>query len=107
MSTAFDDFRAALESFVCELVADEVARQLEHRNSHVDGSPWLSRKEGAAYLGISERTLDRMIKRGNVRSKPIGRRRLFHRDDLDAVASGRGGERGVSANPLHPAAAGE
>jgi excisionase family DNA binding protein len=113
--SAVDELRAALEAWVRELAADEVARQLADREQAVgrwetgsrgDGSPWRSRDEAAAYLGVSVRTLDRMIKRGSVRSEPIGRRRLFHCDDLDALARGRGGERGVSANPLHPAAAG-
>jgi excisionase family DNA binding protein len=55
-------------------------------------SPWLSLADGAAYLGISERTLEREITRGRLHSSTLGRRRLLHRDDLDALArSGDGG----------------
>jgi excisionase family DNA binding protein len=68
--------------------------------------PWLALDEAAAYMRVSERTLERRIKSGRVRSTTIGRRRLLHRDDLDALAKSDGG-RGVSANPLHPAAAEE
>ena len=70
------------------------------------GSPWLSTAEAAEHLRVSERTLQRLAARERVRSSTIGRRRLYHRDDLDALAKSDGG-RGVSANPLHPAAAGE
>jgi excisionase family DNA binding protein len=50
-------------------------------------SPWLSIPEAAAYLRMSERTVERLVARGRVRSTTVGRRRLFHRDDLDALAA--------------------
>jgi hypothetical protein len=101
-----DNVRVSLEAFVRELVADEVARQLEHRDgTNGDTSPWRSRNEAAVYLGVSVRTLDRERERGRIRPKLIGSRPFYHRDDLDALD--RGGERGASANPLHPAAARE
>jgi excisionase family DNA binding protein len=50
-------------------------------------SPWLSVTEAAEHLRVSERTLQRMAGRGRVRSSTIGRRRLYHRDDLDALAA--------------------
>ena len=48
-----------------------------------DGSPWLSEDQAADYLGVSKRTVQRMVARKRVRSTTIGRRRLLHRDDLD------------------------
>jgi excisionase family DNA binding protein len=51
------------------------------------GSPWLEVRDAADYLHVSERTIARMVKRGRVRSTTLGRRRLFHRDDLNAVAA--------------------
>jgi excisionase family DNA binding protein len=54
--------------------------------------PWLGIDEAAAYLRVSERTLERRIKKGHLRSTTIGRRRLLHRDDLDALAKAAAGE---------------
>jgi excisionase family DNA binding protein len=55
-------------------------------------SPWLALDEAAAYLSVSERTLERRIAAGRLRSTTIGRRRLLHRDDLNALAkNGDGG----------------
>jgi excisionase family DNA binding protein len=55
-------------------------------------SPWLSLAKGAEYLGVSERTIEREIARGRLRSATLGRRRLLHRDDLETLArSGDGG----------------
>jgi excisionase family DNA binding protein len=81
---------AVLDAFVRELVADEVARQLDARGEAdcgAAGSPWLALDEAATYLRISVRTLERWIAKGRVRSTTIGRRRLLHRDDLDALAA--------------------
>jgi excisionase family DNA binding protein len=50
-------------------------------------SPWLSTGEAAEHLRVSERTLQRMETRGRIRSTTIGRRRLYHRDDLDGLAA--------------------
>jgi excisionase family DNA binding protein len=81
-----------VESFVREIVADEVARQLKTTRGGGDSSassPWLAIDEAAAYLRVSVRTLERRIANGSVRSITLGRRRLLHRDDLDALAEGR------------------
>jgi excisionase family DNA binding protein len=76
---------AAIEALVEERVAAALAAQ---PNS---GSPWLSLEEAARYVHVSERTLSRMIERGRLRSTCIGRRRLVHRDDLDAVLKAAAG----------------
>src|SRR5262249_21742176 len=55
-------------------------------------SPWLAVDEAADYLRVSERTVERRIKRGQLRSTTIGRRRLLHRDDLDALTRAATGE---------------
>jgi excisionase family DNA binding protein len=62
-------------------------------------SPWLSVTEAAEHLRVSERTLQRMAGRGRVRSSTIGRRRLYHRDDLDALARAATGEDVAPATP--------
>jgi excisionase family DNA binding protein len=56
------------------------------------GTPWLSLREAAEYVGLSERTLEREIARGRLRSSTIGRRRLLHRDELDRFARAAGEE---------------
>jgi len=51
--------------------------------------PWLvSRSETARLLGISLRTLEKMIARGKVPSRVLGRRRLIPRDFLLAFVKG-------------------
>jgi excisionase family DNA binding protein len=81
------DLVAALEELIAERVSNAVGTA---RNS--TGSPWLSVAEAADYLRVSERTLDRLVKYSRVRSTTLGRRRLFHRNDLDALAKAATGE---------------
>jgi len=79
----------ALEELMRELVAEEVARQLAERDTVQDRavSPWLALEEAAEYLRISERTLERLIEKKRISSTTIGRRRLLHRNELDAFAA--------------------
>ena len=81
------DVVAALEELVAEHVAEATAAA-----GNGDRSPWLSVRDAANYLGVSERTLNREIARGRVRSETVGRRRILHRAELDNyVKSGGGG----------------
>lgn len=64
-------------------------------------SPWLSLADAADYLCVSPRTLERELKRG-LRSSEIGRRRLFHRDDLDALAHRNGRRRETPVTQPRP-----
>jgi excisionase family DNA binding protein len=66
----------------------ELRTLLQPEETAETDSPWLGLDEAAAYLRVSERTLARRIAGGRVRSTTIGRRRLLHREDLDALASG-------------------
>ena len=78
---------AALE----ELVVEQVDQKLEAAtNGH--GSPWLSLDAAAEYTSLSRRTLEREIAKGRLRSPAIGRRRLFHRDELDTFLRATGEE---------------
>ncbi len=89
---------AALEELIDERLADAGVRGEEG-----DGSPWLSIAEAAERLRVSERTLERRIAGGRVRSKTIGRRRLLHRDDVDGLAqSGNGGGSSVDHSTPSP-----
>lgn len=49
----------------------------------------LSVDEAAVYLGVSKRTVWSMIRRGEVESVLLGRRRLLRRDELDRVLAER------------------
>jgi excisionase family DNA binding protein len=75
-----------------DLLAELRALLLDEEPAEGMASPWLALDEAAAYLRVSERTLERRIKSGRLRSTTIGRRRLLHRDDLDAVARATAGE---------------
>jgi excisionase family DNA binding protein len=77
------DLVLALERLVDERV-EAVLAGLEPSN----GSPWLSVADAAEYLGVSERSVGRLLERGRIRSTCIGRRRLLHRDDLDQYMRG-------------------
>ena len=67
-------------------IVEQLAERLRDDPANDNGSPWKTHPEAATYLRISERTLDRWVKRRGIRSTTIGRRRLYHRDDLDAAA---------------------
>jgi excisionase family DNA binding protein len=84
----------AVDELVRERVAAEVAAMTPA------STPWLSIREAATYIGVSERTLERDLRNGRLRSSVVGRRRLLHRDDLDAYVRGDGG--GRSANHATP-----
>ncbi len=86
---------AALEELVAERVAAEIDSVADG-----NGSPWLSLRQAAGYLGLSERTIERELSRGRLRSSTVGPRRLLHREELDAYVRGDGG--GRSANHATP-----
>lgn len=75
-----------------ELVSELIDERLAAASANGASSPWLALDEAAAYLRVSARTLERRIAKGRVRSTTIGRRRLFHREDLDALAEAATGE---------------
>ena len=82
-----------------ELVEERVRERLDSAGAGGSSSPWLSLNEAADYLRVSPRTLERRIARGKVRSTSIGRRRLLHRDDLDALAEAATREDATPATP--------
>jgi excisionase family DNA binding protein len=49
----------------------------------------LSVADSAVYLGVSKRTIWSMIRRGELESVLLGRRRLIRRDELDRVLAER------------------
>jgi excisionase family DNA binding protein len=87
---------------IAQQVAPLVLAELEPEAAD---SPWLSVTAAADYLSVSERTIERAIERGRLRSSTLGRRRLLHRDDLDTLARSNGDGGGSNASHYHPAAA--
>jgi excisionase family DNA binding protein len=85
-SVLSDDLVAALEA----LVDERIEAALAAYGAVNGGSPWLGLADAAGYLGVSERTIARLLDRGRIRSTTIGRRRLLHRDDLDEYLRGDG-----------------
>ncbi len=43
-------------------------------------------QEAAARIRVSPRRVEREIQKGRIRTSTLGRRRLIHREDLDAAA---------------------
>jgi excisionase family DNA binding protein len=82
-----------LSAEALEAIAERAAEiVLERQGKTEAGSPWLSIADGAAYLGISARQLQRAITKGRLLSTTIGRRRLLHRDELERFARAAGEE---------------
>lgn len=67
------------------LVDERVRVALADREGRDSGSPWLTIREAADRLRISERTVARHLARGRLRSVHFGSRRLLHRDDCDEL----------------------
>lgn len=49
----------------------------------------LTRKDSAAYLGISTRYLDKLAKAGEIRRAKFGTKTIFLRSELDRVLNAR------------------
>lgn len=74
---------ALLRPLVTQLVAEVIeARTPEPRS---DRSPWLTVREAADYLRVSEGSVRQLIRRGTVPSYKLEGRRLIRRPDLDDV----------------------
>ena len=90
---------AELVELLEALVDERVAEALAAAAGSANDSPWLSVLDAAHYLGLSERTMERAIAKGRVRSTAVGRRRLLHRDDLDALVKATSGEEIAPTTP--------
>jgi excisionase family DNA binding protein len=86
-----------LRSLLSEALLAELGRLVDERVAAAlvtlqpaPTTPWLSVADAARYLGVSERTVTRLLGRARIRSTQLGRRRLLHRDDLDLYLRERG-----------------
>jgi excisionase family DNA binding protein len=74
----------------CELgpLADEIARRVAEivleRLAHGQGTPWMLMNEAIAYTRIPDGTFRKWVADGRIPSHG-GKRRLFHRAELDAA----------------------
>jgi|SRR5579871_5230165 len=84
---------------IVDLVDERVTAVLRPPEDTYGGSPWLTLDNAADYLKISTRTLERQIAAGRIDSATIGRRRLVHRDSLDALAKAATREDVTPATP--------
>ncbi len=76
-----------------QLVDERVQAALDERMQiAVNGTPWLSQSEAAEYLRVSERTLQRHVRRKRIQPSMSLGRPLFHREQLDALARAATGE---------------
>ena len=74
----------------------EIERVVDERvqsafDAHAGGmrsDAWLTLRDCAERLHVSERTVLRMVKRGRIRTCSVGRRVLVHVADLDAAVRG-------------------
>ena len=85
MSDLHDILGPGLISALEELVDRRVAAALAGLENGSEPA-WLTIEEAAARVRVSERTVERAIQKGRIRTSTIGRRRVIHRDDLDAAA---------------------
>ena len=72
-----------LDQLVDEL-ATLVAQRLEERFGSPERSPWMGMADAIAYTGVPEGTFRKWVAEGRIPSHG-GRRRLFHRAELDAA----------------------
>jgi excisionase family DNA binding protein len=76
-----------VEAWVRAIVREEVQAQMAVFQPQ--SNDWLTVREAADYLRVSQRTLERLIAAGELRSTNVERRRLVRREWLDAFAEAR------------------
>ncbi len=76
-----DEFFDAL----AEAVASKVAASLP---APAPGSPWMQVEEAAEYSRIALGTFRQLSAEGKIPSHSAGRRRLYHRDEVDEALLG-------------------
>lgn len=84
-------FGPDLVDAIQRLVDERLQEALDGREQTA-GSPWLSQSEAAEYLRVSERTLQRHVRRQRIQPSTSLGRPLFHREQLDALARAATGE---------------
>lgn len=81
---------AAIERHVDRRVAERLASSA---NGNGPETPWRTREQAAAHLHVSLPQLDLLRRRGKLDPDYVGRKPLYHVDELDAlVRSWRGGD---------------
>lgn len=83
----------ATVSFSAETSPAELRRHVAALGLDNPLSPYLTTKQTARYLQISERNVHRLVEEHRLPVDRVGRRLVFHRDKLDEWVATRGGER--------------
>ena len=79
-------------SFAADLPPEELRSHIDALGLDNPLSPYLTTKQAARYLQISERNVHRLIEQKQLPVDRIGRRLVFHREKLDEWVAERGGE---------------
>ncbi len=79
-------------SFAADTSPDELRRHIAALGLDSPLSPYLTTKQAARYLQVSERNVYRLMEQNQLPVDRIGRRLVFHRDRLDEWVAARGGE---------------
>jgi excisionase family DNA binding protein len=82
----------ATVSFAADTRPDELRRHIDALGLDNPLSPYLTTKQAARYLQVSERNVHRLMEQNRLPVDRIGRRLVFHRDKLDEWVATRGGE---------------
>ncbi|WDF79541.1 helix-turn-helix domain-containing protein [Mucilaginibacter sp. KACC 22773] len=80
---------AELKEIFRELIREELAAALGNQSTPTIRQP-ANKKEAAAYLGISESTLNTMISVGTIPYFKIGRKVRFKWRDIEAYVNSKG-----------------
>jgi excisionase family DNA binding protein len=94
-----DFFAPDVLAAIDRLVDERLAAALVAHGNGANDTPWYTLEEAADYMRISERTLERLVSDGRIRTHTIGRRRIAHRDVLDAYLRATTGEDVTPATP--------
>lgn len=73
----------ALDGWLREIVREEIAAVVVTQPQTV----WMTVAEASEYLRVSQRTLERLLAAGEVRSTVVERRRIIRREWLDEYAA--------------------
>lgn len=97
IATLSNELSQTIRALVLELVREELARERERTKP----AEYLSTQEAAAFAGVHERTIRRLIESGKLTGYKIGRVHRIRRSELEKYMRD-GGRRSRDAHELSP-----